>query len=113
MTKEVEIYRKERMVGLNEFQEMAKEQGTIILDTRSKAAYGGKHLKGAIHLNFSDFTADKLAKVIPSKDIRILTYCNNDILGDPMSFAAKSMPLVLNIPTFINLYGYGIRICMS
>lgn len=107
MTQEVEAYRKKRLVSLNKFQEMAKEQGTIILDTRSKAAYDGKHLKGAIHLNFSDFTAEKLAKVIPSKDTRILIYCNNNILGDPMSFASKSMPLALNIPTFINLHGYG------
>lgn len=109
MTKEVETYRKERMVSLAKFQKMAKESGTIILDTRSKAAYDGKHLKGAIHLNFSDFTAEKLAKVIPSKDTRILIYCNNNILGDPMSFAMKSTPLALNIPTFINLYGYGYK----
>lgn len=109
MTKEVEDYRRNRLIGLNEFQKMAKESGTIILDTRSKAAYDGKHLKGAVHLNFSDFTAEKLAKVIPSKDTRILIYCNNNILGDPISFAAKSMPLALNIPTFINLYGYGYK----
>ncbi|MFT4762712.1 MAG: hypothetical protein ACI9XO_000852 [Paraglaciecola sp.] len=109
MTKEVEDYRKKRMLSVAKFQKMAQERGTIILDTRSKHAYDGKHLKGAIHLNFSDFTADKLAKIIPSKDTRILIYCNNNILGDPMSFAAKSKPLALNIPTFINLYGYGYK----
>ncbi len=106
---EVDAYRKQRMISLQDFIKMSKEPNTIILDTRSKDAYKGKHLKGAVHLNFSDFTEVKLAKVIPSKDTRILIYCNNNILNDPRSFAMKSMPLALNIPTFINLYGYGYK----
>lgn len=57
----------------------------------------------------SDFTAEKLAKIIPSKDTKILIYCNNNIDGDTIAFARKSAPLALNIPTFINLYGYGYR----
>ncbi len=109
LSNEVQQYRQQRMVSLDDFLKMSEEAGTIILDTRSKAAYDGKHLKGAVHLNFSDFTEAKLAKVIPSKDTRILIYCNNNILNDPMSFAMKSRPLALNIPTFINLYGYGYK----
>ena len=60
-----------------------------------------------MHLNFSDFTAAKLAAVIPDKNTRILIYCNNNLEDDSQNFPAKSMPLALNIPTFINLYGYG------
>ncbi len=109
LSNEVQQYRQQRMVSLKEFVNMSKEAGTIILDTRSKEAYNGKHLKGAVHLNFSDFIEAKLARVIPSKDTRILIYCNNNILNDPISFRGKSMPLALNIPTFINLYGYGYK----
>jgi len=109
LSNEVQQYRQQRLVGLEDFLKMSEDPGTIILDTRSKAAYDGKHLKGAVHLNFSDFTEDKLAKVIPSKDTRVLIYCNNNILNDPISFVGKSMPLALNIPTFINLYGYGYK----
>ena len=97
----------------------------IILDTRSKEMYDAKHLKGARHLNFSDFTQKNLAEILPSKKTRVLIYCNNNFENDQVYFATKvSGPLVkdlttfsenkslgitmaLNIPTYINLYGYG------
>ena len=112
---EVYAYRDKRRVSVDEFMRMAKEPGTIILDTRSKAKYDMLHVAGAKHLNFSDFTAESLAEVIPSKDTRILIYCNNNFFADQVprgsvsreAFPGKSAPLALNIPTFINLYGYG------
>ncbi len=109
ITLEVDNYRKERLVELNEFLEMLKEEDVLLLDTRSKDAYDKKHIKGALHLNFSDFTEEKLAKKIPSKESKILIYCNNNIEGDKINFEAKAEPLALNIPTFINLYGYGYK----
>ncbi|MEW7293108.1 rhodanese-like domain-containing protein [Aquimarina sp. 2304DJ70-9] len=109
ISEEILDYRQERLVPLDTFLEYMAEENTIILDTRSEAAYKQKHLKGAMHINFSDFTEGKLAKKIPSKDTRILIYCNNNIDGDPIHFASKKMPLALNIPTFINLYGYGYK----
>ena len=108
-SKEVHTYRQKRLVSLEKFLEMAKEPNTIILDTRSAAAYKKKHIAGAIHLNFSDFTDEKLAKVIPSKDTRILIYCNNNIDRDVQNFASKRVRLALNVPTFINLYGYDYK----
>jgi len=109
LTSEAEEHRKTHIVSMEEFNKMSKERGVIILDTRSKAAYDMKHVKGAVHLNFSDFTEGKLAKVIPSKNTKVLIYCNNNIDKDEYYFARKSMPLALNIPTFINLYGYGYK----
>ena len=105
----IEAYRAERLVDLDTFLEMAQDDQTIILDTRSKLAYDRKHIQGAIHLNFSDFTDEKLAKVIPSKETRVLIYCNNNIANDPANFASKRITVALNIPTFINLYEYGYR----
>jgi hypothetical protein len=109
VTKEVATYRAGRLVDVATFNKMATEPNTIILDTRSQSAYKKKHLKGAVHLNFSDFTDAKLGKVIPTKDTRILIYCNNNISGDVINFRSKSAPLALNVPTFINLYGYGYK----
>lgn len=109
LTTEAEEHRKTHTVTVEQFLKMSKEKGTIILDTRSEKMYKAKHVKGAIHLNFSDFTAGKLAQVIPSKDTRVLIYCNNNLDKDEMYFARKSAPLALNIPTFINLYGYGYK----
>ncbi len=109
MTQEVQEYRQNRRISFKQFRAMAEEPGVIILDTRSKEMYDQKHIKGAVHLNFSDFTAEKLAEVIPSKETTILIYCNNNIQLDPKYFAMKSLPLALNIPTFINLYGYGYK----
>lgn len=109
LTSEAEEHRKTHTVSLEEFIRLSKEDGTIILDTRSEKMYKAKHVKGAVHLNFSDFTAEKLDQVIPSTSTRVLIYCNNNLDKDPYYFARKSAPLALNIPTFINLYGYGYK----
>ncbi|MDF1673303.1 MAG: rhodanese-like domain-containing protein [Vicingaceae bacterium] len=109
LTAEAEEHRKTHTVSVQQFLNMVKDEGTIILDTRSEKMYKSKHVKGAIHLNFSDFTAGKLAKLIPNKNTRILIYCNNNLDKDETFFARKSAPLALNIPTFINLYGYGYK----
>lgn len=120
LTLEVNQYRKNRLILWDTFQEFSKDENTIILDTRSKEMYNKKHIKGAIHLNFSDFTQDNLAKLIPSFNTRVLIYCNNNIDNEPVFFASKislpkkdiqpkSISLALNIPTFINLYGYGYK----
>jgi hypothetical protein len=85
-------------------------------------------VKGAKHLAFTDFTQDNLQKVIPSFETKILIYCNNNFDGNQTDFASKvalprpkpgkavatqfaaqSTPIMmaLNVPTYINLYGYG------
>lgn len=125
---EVEPYRQQRLVDLDTFLRMSREPNTVVFDARSDFRFGRKHLAGAKHLGFSDFTADNLRRLIPDVDTRILIYCNNNFDGDPVDFATKMAPrfdakpresqilgnrkpimLALNIPTFINLYGYGYR----
>lgn len=166
----VKEYRKDRLVTLEYFKKMSSEPNTVILDTRSDSMFKAKHIKGAIHLDFTDFTQDNLERLIPNKNTRILIYCNNNFLfmetpriedmnfaskvsrSDAYSFdmsklilpsidtvdvsiydvnnkaeknqiktsekkplekkavekiAPKPITLALNIPTFINLVGYG------
>lgn len=117
VSEEVFDYRNARRIEVDTFLEMARDPDTIILDTRSKDKYELIHITGARHLNFSDFTEESLAKVIPSKDTRVLIYCNNNFFTGNDSaegtfrrgFTTKSPNLALNIPTFINLYGYGYK----
>jgi hypothetical protein len=90
-----------------EFIEMSKEEDTIVLDTRSAAKYAELHIKGAVHLNFSDITSDTLAAIIPSPTTRILIYCNNNFENAPEPFPLKKAVAALNIPTFVTLYAYG------
>jgi hypothetical protein len=132
---EVKQHRKTRLLTAQEFSRRSQsdKHRVIILDTRSDSAYAAVHIKGAVHLNFSDFTQENLAKIIPSPDYEILIYCNNNFnitninpaLVDEKRFAqvmaTKSsgptidimqifkppITLALNIPTYINLYGYG------
>lgn len=137
-----------RRVPIEVFKEISRDPRTIVLDTRSKRAFDKVHLAGAVHLNFSDFSEEKLRSIVPSKTTRILIYCNNnfkrpipkrsktkfrgksksenteDTNGDGVidqndevqsdqtpdiieGFTIKSPRLALNIPTFINLHGYG------
>lgn len=118
---EVKQHREDRLIDLDAFLKMSKAENTIILDTRSKEMYDRKHIKGAIHLNFSDFTQENLDRIIPNFKSTILIYCNNNFIGDEINFASKvvipnkiddsksQVSLALNIPTYINLYGYGYR----
>ncbi len=143
LAKELEPYRSERLISWEEFQQKSLEPNTLILDTRSKGMYDRKHLKGAIHLNFSDFDALSLAELMnqyEGRNTQILIYCNNnfkdignsfqqnntEVINIDPSFMFKyynpvteplvlkleentSTSLALNIPTFLNLYGYGYR----
>ena len=126
LVKKVKKHRKKRLINCREFLEKSQEDNVIILDTRSKDMYDKKHVKGAVHLNFSDFTQDNLAKIIPDLNTTILIYCNNNFDGDEIHFASKvalpkqvikqqekekqrAITLALNIPTYINLYGYGYK----
>jgi hypothetical protein len=127
---EVETHRATRLIDLNTFLKMSQEPGVIILDSRSAFRYDRIHVKGATHLAFTDFTQDNLKRVIPTFDTKILIYCNNNFDGNqtdftskvaaprpqPVSavtsqFAVQEKPLMmaLNIPTYVNLYGYGYR----
>ncbi|MDG2152348.1 MAG: rhodanese-like domain-containing protein [Crocinitomicaceae bacterium] len=124
---EVKMHRSERLINTDKFVEMSKQDNVIILDTRSKEMYDAKHIKGAIHLNFSDFTQKNLEALFESRDVNILIYCNNNFEDDQKYFATKayvapvfdkpapegspmsSVTMALNIPTYINLYGYGYK----
>ncbi len=125
---EVEKHRAKRLISLDEFLKMSKQENVLVLDTRSEFRYKRKHLKGAINLSFPDFTQSALWDLIPpDKNTKILIYCNNNFQGDQVEFMSKvatprigkietqilsnrkPIMLALNIPTYINLYGYGYR----
>ncbi len=107
LTGEVEAYRATRLVSWSQFAEAARDGDTLILDARSADAYAAGHIKGAINLPFTDFTAESLVRVIGRRDRPILIYCNNNFRNDVAPVMLKARPLALNIQTFINLVGYG------
>ena len=107
LTSQLEPLRETYRISEEEFIEMARDADTIILDTRSAAKYAEMHIKGAVHLNFSDITSDTLAAIIPSTTTRVLIYCNNNFENAPESFPVKMAVAALNIPTFVTLYAYG------
>jgi len=133
---EVETHRASHLIDLNTFLKMSKEPGVIILDSRSAFRFDRIHVKGATHLAFTDFTQDNLKRVIPTFETTVLIYCNNNFDGNQTDFPSKiALPrqsdllhpkpantaasqfsiqkkpimMALNIPTYINLYGYGYR----
>lgn len=138
LMQEVKPHREQRLVTLQDFIKKSKQKNTLILDTRSKEMYDRKHLTGAININFSDFTQQVLDDFFSNyngKNTQILIYCNNNFedqlapnLQD-LAFMTKAIlpqekteklkknlklkqhpkTLALNIPTYINLYGYGYK----
>lgn len=131
---EVKPHREKRLIDLKEFSKKSLEKNTVILDTRSKEMYDKKHVKGAININFSDFTQvvlDDFFQQYAGKKTQILIYCNNNFEDklapnfQPMYLMTKVVipenlkkqrikyeapqTLALNIPTYLNLYGYGYK----
>jgi phage shock protein E len=109
LTNEVYAYRANRLVTLAQFQAMARQPNTIILDARSADAYREGHIEGAINLSLTDFTAPALAAAIKNPNTRILIYCNNNFENNAPPVVLKMAQVSLNIQTFINLYGYGYK----
>lgn len=104
---EIAEYRETRLVDLAAFNAMKADPDTLVIDARSAGAYAMGHVNGAVNLNFSDFSDSMLAEVIGSKNRRILIYCNNNFTDNVAPVMLKRVELALNVPTFINLYGYG------
>jgi len=99
--------RESRRLSEDAFLIAMKEDGTVVLDARSAAMYQLRHIKGAVNLPFTDFTAASLAGVLRVKDVKILIYCNNNFLGSPVAFASKVAPASLNLATYTSLKAYG------
>lgn len=131
---EVERHREKRLIDLDTFLAMSRAPGVVILDARSRFRFDRLHVEGATHLNFSDFTQENLRQVIPTPDTTVLIYCNNNFDGNQEDFATKvagpfgarpegvrstrtagsdgagePLMMALNVPTYINLFGYGYR----
>jgi phage shock protein E len=102
-------HRETRRVSEAEFLRMSREPNTLVLDARSRDKYNELHVRGAIHLNFSDITVESLARTIPDKNTRILIYCNNNFASAEGPFPSKLPSASLNLSTYIALYNYGYR----
>ena len=101
--------REGRRVSEEEFIRMAREPGTVVLDARSERLFRLRHVKGAVNLAFPEFTAETLARAIPSRETRVLIYCNNNFYGAPESMPVKAISSALNLSTFVSLHAYGYR----
>lgn len=110
LTSEVAPYRQQRLITLADFKARASKPDVLILDARGETAFKEGHIKGAVNLPLPDFNEASLARLIgDNPDREILIYCNNNFSNDVRPVPTKARPLALNIPTFINLYGYGYR----
>jgi rhodanese-related sulfurtransferase len=90
-----------------QFLEKMAEPGVVVLDARTASRYAQRHIKGAVNLPFTEFTAGTLSEVIPAKDTLVLIYCNNNFTGDQVAFASKTATASLNLSTFTSLASYG------
>ncbi len=109
LTQQVAPLRAKRLLGLAAFKRMAAKRGALIFDARSADAFARGHIRGAVNLPLTDFTAERLAEVIGDPARPVLIYCNNNFSNHRDPVPLKSAPLSLNIQTFINLAGYGYR----
>lgn len=108
LAQELEPVREAHRLPWDAFKARAQADGALLLDARSEWAYRRGHIRGAVNLPFSDFTDEALREVIgrnPNRPIYI--YCNNNFTDNAAPIATKRVDMALNIPTFVNLHGYG------
>ena len=103
----VEPIREQRRLTEAQFKEKMREPGAVLFDARSGPMFARLHIEGAVNLTFPDFTEERLAKIIPTKDTLVLIYCNNNFLGSPVAMASKIAPASLNVSTYVTLNSYG------
>jgi 3-mercaptopyruvate sulfurtransferase SseA len=99
--------RESRRLTEADFLEMLTKENVVLLDARSDSRYALLHIQGAVNLPFTEFTEAALAKIIPSKDTKVLIYCNNNFDGSPIAFASKAPSASLNLATYTSLKSYG------
>ncbi len=110
LTAEVQPYREQRLIKLDNFKKRGVSPDTLILDARSAEAFAAGHIKGAVNLPLPDFNDASLKALIGKNENReILIYCNNNFTNNLWPIPTKRIMLALNIQTFINLYGYGYK----
>jgi len=102
-------HREKHRLTEDEFMQMSKQPGVVILDARSQAKYDELHIRDAVNLSFPDITVESLAKLFPDKNATILIYCNNNFVNAQQAFPSKVASASLNISTYISLYTYGYR----
>jgi len=90
-----------------QFIQAMTDTNAVLLDARTAAKYELRHIRGAVNLQFTDFTADTLAKVIPTKGTKVLIYCNNNFEGSQTAFPGKYATASLNLSTYTSLKSYG------
>ncbi len=90
-----------------QFLKALADKSVVLLDARTASKYELRHIRSAVNLPFTDFTAETLAKVIPARGTKILIYCNNNFVGSPVAFASKAPAASLNLSTYTALRSYG------
>ena len=110
LAQKLEPVREKHRLPWAQFRARAQAEGALLLDARSEWAYRQGHIRGAVNLPFSDFTDEALRKVIGDNPGRpIYIYCNNNFRDNAAPVVTKRVDMALNIPTFVNLHGYGYR----
>lgn len=99
--------RETRRLDEQDFIAAMREPGVVVLDARSGERYDQLHVEGAVSLPFTEFTAESLAAILPSKHTKVLIYCNNNFRDSPIAFPTKSPAASLNLSTWASLRAYG------
>ena len=99
----LEELRNSRQVSMKEITEMLKDKNTVLLDTRSDQDFKRLHIRGAKHLSYADFTTDRITKMFPDKNTRIIVYCDKAI-ANPLT---RMMALSTNAFVDLHMQGYS------
>lgn len=87
----IDKIRSERQIHYTKVPEILKKGDAIILDVRSKESYDCGHIKGAKNLSLTDITEKTLPKIVPSKQTKIIIYCEKTLSPPVRRMAATKI----------------------
>lgn len=82
-------------------QELVTKSGIVLLDAREQKEYDTSHIKNAIHVGFTKFDKNKIAKKIRDKNTPLVVYCSIGVRSEKIG----EQLLKIGYTNVHNLYG--------
>lgn len=95
----IDEIRQERQIHYTKIPEILKKEDALILDVRSKEDYDCGHIKGAKNLSLTDITEKTLPQIVPSKQTKIIIYCEKTLWANRRNIPATqiSFPIIYEL----------------
>lgn len=91
-------------LDLDGFAALQKQQGTVVIDVRSKASFDYEHIKGSINAPLTDLTEKTLPTLAPDTSAPVVLVCHDSFGPSRMVSATMQAYPVLKAAGYTQIY---------